>query len=973
MNAITQPTPGQDHLTSSEQSFNPGRLFFQIGVIVCIISSVLALLAFVNALQKNLWQFFALAIILLTVFIVCLLGITKIIKGDTTQKLAVILAVDIAFILVSSLIKNFELTSALSALVFTIIASSFLPGKTSQNIIILGIVLAMSAVMAGMFPPYIQIDIPLLVVFIPAFLGILVMAYIALMEMEYTVATIRIKLIIFSLIIVLIPAIFFTTISTLFLQSTIQNQTNQSLKTAASETAKKIDDFLNSNRESVYNAAVSYPQFSNFLSTPAGLRRLSQEETDLRLIMAILRSSRDQLYLDSIGLLDSFGVNVIDSNQVFVGEYETDQDYFKIPFDTGRNYISPVSFSLRENKTIIFFSAPVRETGGRIIGVFRVRFNAQILQRIIEQNINLVGNSSYPILVDENYMRLADAITPQNLYRSIAPYTTEQFKNLRGLGRIPFIPYEQLSTNLPEIIENLKSFSSKPFFTAEFHDTPEHNENAAAVTTQYQPWLVVYVQDQQALLQVLAQQGKLSAVIATLIIGLASLLATFLTRSISNPIIKLTDIAGQITSGELEAKADVETNDEIGALGRAFNLMTFQLRNFIGDLENRVRSRTQELAAQNKALSYRSQQLQTISEVTRGIASSQDLEQFLSNITILISQRFGFYQVGVFLVDENREYAILRAANSEGGKRMLASQHKLKVGQVGIVGYVTGTGSPRVTTDVGKDAVFFDNPELPSTRSEMALPLKTGDRIIGALDVQSEKSNAFSNEDIELFSILADQLAIAIINFRLYSETTKALEDSQKLHQQYLHQEWIRATSERPHAGYLFSRQKLVTLQEEVNRPEITAVLQTGEPYVEITKSGEQEISVLVVPIMLRNEIIGIIHLQEQGIEGREWNGDEINTVKAIADQIAVALENARLFEQTIRRADRERRVMEITSKIRETNDPQTMLKVAAEELQKTLNASRTQVILQKPETSPDQPPHKGNGDESQPTDTELS
>ena len=138
----------------------------------------------------------------------------------------------------------------------------------------------------------------------------------------------------------------------------------------------------------------------------------------------------------------------------------------------------------------------------------------------------------------------------------------------------------------------------------------------------------------------------------------------------------------------------------------------------------------------------------------------------------------------------------LRAANSTGGRKMLARQHKLQVGQIGIVGYVTGEGKPRIATDVGQDAVFFNNPDLPETKSEMALPLKVGDHTIGALDVQSVDSNAFSNDDIELFSTLADQVAIAINNNQLYEETTLALSESERVHRQYLNQEWTRQSTE---------------------------------------------------------------------------------------------------------------------------------------------------------------------------------
>src|SRR5690606_34214496 len=130
----------------------------------------------------------------------------------------------------------------------------------------------------------------------------------------------------------------------------------------------------------------------------------------------------------------------------------------------------------------------------------------------------------------------------------------------------------------------------------------------------------------------------------------------------------------------------------------------------------------------------------------------------------VISEKYGFYHVGVFLLDENRTYAILTAANSAGGQKMLARQHRLKVGEQGIVGSVTGSGEPRIALDVGADAVFFNNPDLPESHSEMALPLRSGGQVIGALDVQSTETGAFTHVDVQTLGLLAEQVSLAIEN-----------------------------------------------------------------------------------------------------------------------------------------------------------------------------------------------------------------
>jgi PAS domain S-box-containing protein len=195
-----------------------------------------------------------------------------------------------------------------------------------------------------------------------------------------------------------------------------------------------------------------------------------------------------------------------------------------------------------------------------------------------------------------------------------------------------------------------------------------------------------------------------------------------------------------------------------------------QVQSHASDLEQRVVARTIELER-------RTVQLQTAAAVARDAAIAHDLGGLLNRATNLICKRFGFYHAGIFLVDAQGEYAVLRAAAGVPGREMIEHGHKLKVGEVGIVGYVTGSGKPRIALDVGTDAVHFKTPYLPDTRSEMALPLKVGERIIGALDVQSTQEAAFGEEDVAALQIMADQLAMAIERTRLFEQTQAALEE----------------------------------------------------------------------------------------------------------------------------------------------------------------------------------------------------
>lgn len=432
----------------------------------------------------------------------------------------------------------------------------------------------------------------------------------------------------------------------------------------------------------------------------------------------------------------------------------------------------------------------------------------------------------------------------------------------------------------------------------------------------------------------------LSGIIILLMTGL---LALIFSRRLTRPITRLTEVADRVSAGDLWAQAP-ESVDEIGMLASSFNSMTTELRRTLESLEVRIAERTAELAKASEQMKLRANQLQTVAEVAHAVASEQDLDQLLNSVTRLISQRFGFYHVGIFLVDQKKEFAVLRAANSEGGQRMLEHGHRLRVGQKGIVGYATGGGEARIALDVGADAVFFDNPDLPYTRSEMAVPLKVGNEVIGALDVQSMEQSAFSKEEVELLGTLADQVAVAIQNVRLYTETRKTLAELQSMHKQYLQKEWQQEAIEQNRAGFEYSSGEIMPLAHTEFSENWLPVISGTEPVI-IQPEGSDTTSRLVTPIIVRGQVIGMLDLGEPVDQGG-WTKDHTTLIQSVADQIGIALESARLLGQSMRRAEREHLVTEITAQMRSSNDPNAILHTAVQELKKALGASQARVII---------------------------
>lgn len=437
--------------------------------------------------------------------------------------------------------------------------------------------------------------------------------------------------------------------------------------------------------------------------------------------------------------------------------------------------------------------------------------------------------------------------------------------------------------------------------------------------------------------KIVASENKLllfSIGIFAATLPLIGLLGWWFGTILSTPIHSLTEASLRISAGELNYRPLIKTQiPEIRSLNQSFFSMADQQKSLIGNLEERVAARTTDLSLASEKIKNRASQLQTIAEVAHSVSLIQEIEDLLDSIVNLISERFGFYHIGIFLMDKESNYAVLSAANSAGGQKMLSRGHKLKVGEEGIVGYVADSAKPRIALDVGQDATFFNNPDLPETRSEMALPLLVRGSVIGILDIQSKETSAFKEEDFDVFHILADQVAIAIENARLISETKRALAKVEKSYIESVTGGWSRFAEDETRSAVRYSAKDNQISAVQSDYPEIKKALESNRTIAE-TKNT----STLAIPLSVRGTVIGILDIRIP--DKYEWTEDGINTVERIAEHVSLALENARLYNEVSRRAEREKTVAQITTNIRSTTNPEAMIQTALEELRKVLGVN---------------------------------
>jgi GAF domain-containing protein/HAMP domain-containing protein len=376
--------------------------------------------------------------------------------------------------------------------------------------------------------------------------------------------------------------------------------------------------------------------------------------------------------------------------------------------------------------------------------------------------------------------------------------------------------------------------------------------------------------------------------------------------------------------------------------------------------------------------------LETAAEIARDISGSLNLDELLLRTVNLITGRFEhYYHAAIFLVDPLGEFAVIREATGEAGAQMKRANHKLGVGSKSIVGYVAGRGEPLVVNDTAKDVLHQVNPLLPNTQAEAAIPLKLGERILGVIDVQSTQPNVFQEEDLQTLRILADQLAIAVVNTELFAETQEHLSQHRLLHhvttsaasgttlEEALDSavQGLQVTLGGDRVAILLADKDNKVLEikaaigySEEDISEIRIPIGTGitgwaaahrkplridnvadDPrYIQVSSNTRSE---LAIPLTYRNDLLGVINVESEQLGAYNEHDEEI--LGTLGGSLAAIIANARLLEQIRKQAERERLLFEVTSKIRRSTDMQTILSTTANELSKAVGGKRTQIKVE--------------------------
>ena len=755
--------------------------------------------------------------------------------------------------------------------------------------------------------------------------------------------SLRTRLLVTTILLVLVPVLV-TGIVTIYISSQgLRTDAFDQLESVATLKEAQIKTWLESlqtNLDLVFANPDSLQRVSELVLNPASVD-LGKSPVRNELINNSKRSG----YFTELFVMDKDGRVIVSTDDGQEGKILTTQSFFHEGLKGA--YITPPTYELSLSNYTIVISQPLTSNTGKTIGVLAGRVNLSTLNDIMQQRAGL-GDTGETYMVSSNFavltnLRFGETVLGQTYIHTDGP--TKAIKNkTNGSGSYP-----------------------------------DYRDTAVLGVYHWVPELQIAViaeHDEAEALKAANRVFQVTLVLTAVTVIIAGFIAFLITQSITSPITKLANAAENIAKGNLEQRVDITQRDEIGVLANSFNSMTTRLRELINTLEQRVADRTKALA--------------TSSEVSRRLSTILDQKQLVSEVVEQVKSSFNYYHAHIYMYDENQDELIMAGGTGEAGAQMLARGHKLTKGQ-GLVGRAAESNEPILVNDTSRDPNWLPNPLLPDTKSEVAMPIAIGNKVLGVLDVQHNIVDGLKREDVDSLQSIANQIAIALQNIGSVETMAKRAKElasvaeistasSKESDINKMLEDVVHLTQRRfglYHAHVFLYDEKNERLQiiacgwqegDEHEGTHGTTAIPVAQEQSLVARAARTRQAVIVndvhnepgwlpnpllpetaselaVPLLVGDQLIGVLDVQSA--RSNAFTEEDANIQTTLASQIAVTVQNARNFVQSKRQAERETLLNLITQKIQNATTVEDALQVAARELGHAMGMKQTSVMLE--------------------------
>jgi|GEM_PF-1361927 len=625
--------------------------------------------------------------------------------------------------------------------------------------------------------------------------------------------------------------------------------------------------------------------------------------------------------------------------------YQADEDWWQATWNEGEGavFISQPELDESAGVTAVLIGVPVYDDNDEVVGVLRSTLILNDLDALIKGRQD-DETGQYALLFLPSFQPLFDPYAGSD--RDSTKLPEKLRKHLATRDQHDMVSEDQ--SGVPAVYGHLLVKVESE--TDESSRSPEA-QLAAAINNLN--WATVVRQDTSEAFAAVNDIVQWIIVVALITIVAGVVVAIVVARTVTRPLVRLSTAAEQIGLGDLNAPLPSIGNDEVGRLTASIAGMTAQLRDLIGSLEHRVATRTQRL--------------ETVASLTEYLTGILDFDRLLGELVNQVKEAFDYYHVHIYIINNNQQRLVMAAGAGEVGIQMKTRGHYISINARSLVARVARTGAIVTVNNVREAEDWLPNPLLPDTHSEMAVPIFLEGQVVGVLDVQEDKVAGFDEGDTSVLRSLANQVAVAIRNARLFADVEAALVEAYELQRRYVEHTWDRSQVTKHGAGRVkFSLGESTTLNEATiaearlqalahqepglvtlnhrqdkqapNQPDDQSEIKDDLP-VQVSSNATSQ--AWVAPILLRDVPIGNLQLHEVD-PNKEWTDSELALIDAVIDQVTQTAENLRLIDEAQERASRERLIGQISDKLRSAPDIETLMKIGVEEMSRVLKSTRT-------------------------------